>query len=49
VLFDDLAAVHDRCGPWDVLLFTGDLVQSGATKEFRALDESLARISHTDE
>ncbi|WP_295888829.1 hypothetical protein [uncultured Thiohalocapsa sp.] len=26
---DDIAKLHGRCGPWDAVLFTGDLVQSG--------------------
>jgi hypothetical protein len=29
-LFDDLAKVHDHAGPWDLVLFTGDLTQRGS-------------------
>ncbi len=41
---EDLARVHDRAGPWDVVLFTGDLTQRGSVEEFRHLDENLARL-----
>lgn len=39
--FDDLAALHDRCGPWHAVLFTGDLVYSGSAKEFEQLETDL--------
>ena len=38
---DDLARLHDDCGPWDVLLFTGDLTQRGSSKELAELDRTL--------
>jgi len=42
---DDLGALHDRSGPWDVVLFTGDLVQRGTSEEFRAMQaEVLERL-----
>jgi hypothetical protein len=37
----DLAAIHDITGPWDAVLFTGDLVQSGSRDEFNRLDDML--------
>jgi Calcineurin-like phosphoesterase len=42
--FDDLARLHDRVGPWDLVLFTGDLVQRGSQEEFDRLDEFLERL-----
>lgn len=33
----DLARLHDQCGPWDAVLFTGDLVQMGTSAEFERL------------
>ncbi|HBL30285.1 MAG TPA: hypothetical protein DD490_25915 [Acidobacteria bacterium] len=38
---DSLAALHDRCGPWDAVLFTGDLVQSGETAQFEKMQAEL--------
>jgi tetratricopeptide (TPR) repeat protein len=38
---DDLALLHDRCGPWDAVLFTGDLVQSGQSAQFQGLQEQV--------
>jgi tetratricopeptide (TPR) repeat protein len=42
--YEDLERLHDRCGPWDLILFTGDLVQRGAAKEFDVLTKTLKRI-----
>ncbi|WP_438000571.1 metallophosphoesterase [Sorangium sp. So ce185] len=43
-LFDDLARLHDVCGPWDLVLFTGDLTQCGTRDEFQKLDATLDRL-----
>ncbi|WP_437308658.1 metallophosphoesterase family protein [Sorangium sp. So ce388] len=43
-LFDDLARLHDLCGPWDLVLFTGDLTQRGSPDEFKKLDATLDRL-----
>jgi predicted MPP superfamily phosphohydrolase len=43
-LFDDLARLHDLCGPWDLVLFTGDLTQRGSPDEFKKLDATLERL-----
>ncbi|WP_437672542.1 metallophosphoesterase family protein [Sorangium sp. So ce131] len=43
-LFDDLARLHDLCGPWDLVLFTGDLTQQGSRDEFGKLDATLDRL-----
>ncbi|AUB82394.1 tetratricopeptide repeat protein [Candidatus Thiodictyon syntrophicum] len=37
----DLALLHDLCGPWDAVLFTGDLVQSGQSAQFQGLQEQV--------
>jgi len=39
--FDDLKALHREAGPWDVVLFTGDLTQSGEAGQFSQLDGFL--------
>ena len=43
--FEDLSELHDRTGPWQAVLFTGDLVQSGKPEEFEGMQrEVLDRI-----
>lgn len=39
--FDDLADLHKRCGPWDAVFFTGDLVQQGTSAEFAAMQKEV--------
>jgi predicted MPP superfamily phosphohydrolase len=39
--FEDLARMHDRTGPWQVVLFTGDFVQQGREDEFAKLEERV--------
>lgn len=34
---DSLVALHELCGPWDVVFFTGDLVQSGEAAQFKRM------------
>ncbi|HEX7635986.1 MAG TPA: metallophosphoesterase, partial [Noviherbaspirillum sp.] len=34
----DLESLKDRVGPWDVVLFTGDLTQRGSKEEFDAVE-----------
>src|ERR1700680_2844394 len=44
--FADLRQMHERCGPWQAVLFTGDLVQSGTQQEFKSLEaEALGRLT----
>ncbi len=38
---DDLTELRERCGPWDAVLFTGDLVQSGASAQFEKLHNEV--------
>jgi hypothetical protein len=42
--FRDLGKLHERAGPWDLVLFTGDFVQQGKADEFASLNEFLARL-----
>lgn len=43
-LFQDLQRLHDTAGPWDLVLFTGDLTQSGSAGDFGGLTEVLQRL-----
>jgi tetratricopeptide (TPR) repeat protein len=38
---DSLAGLHELCGPWDAVLFTGDLVQSGETVQFEKMQAEV--------
>ena len=44
ILFADLEKLHERCGPWDFVLFSGDLTQHGKPEEFEQLNRTLAHI-----
>lgn len=37
----DLRALHNRTGPWDLVLLSGDLTETGSQREFNILDSSL--------
>lgn len=37
----DLETLHEKSGPWDAVLFTGDLVQSGTEAEFAELEDKV--------
>jgi hypothetical protein len=39
--FNDLARLHERCGPFQAVFFTGDLVQQGKQEEFAQLEEKV--------
>ncbi|RKH35690.1 hypothetical protein D7Y13_17470 [Corallococcus praedator] len=44
-VFNDLARLQEKTGgPWDLVLFTGDLTQKGTPEEFQALENNLARL-----
>lgn len=43
-LFTDLKRLHERAGPWNLVVFSGDFVQSGQPEEFNKLDEILGEI-----
>ncbi|MBV5273957.1 MAG: metallophosphoesterase, partial [Lamprocystis purpurea] len=38
---EHLGALHDRCGPWDAVFFTGDLVQSGESAQFERMEADV--------
>ncbi|HEY3571569.1 MAG TPA: tetratricopeptide repeat protein [Thermoanaerobaculia bacterium] len=38
---ESLVDLHERCGPWDAVLFTGDLVQSGETAQFKKMQAEV--------
>ena len=40
-LFIDLARLHERTGPWQLVLFSGDLVQTGDKAQFTRLDTEI--------
>src|SRR5215207_372548 len=42
--FRDLEKIHEAAGPWDLLLFTGDLTQRGSRAEFEELNKTLGRL-----
>jgi hypothetical protein len=44
--FKDLTALHAKSGPWDVVLFTGDLTYQGSSEEFERLDKLLEKLWH---
>ncbi len=41
---DDLARLHELCGPWDVVFFTGDLTQKGTAAEFELFEQTIAQL-----
>jgi GTP-binding protein EngB required for normal cell division len=44
-VFEDLARLQEKMGgPWDLVLFTGDLTQRGSAEEFQAFEDNLARL-----
>lgn len=45
-LFEDIKRMHDRSGPWDIVLFTGDLTQRGSADEFARFNDTLAPLWH---
>ena len=44
IFFEDLKRLHDKCGPWDLVLFTGDLTQRGSVEEFQEVNELLGQL-----
>lgn len=42
--FKSLEKIYDRCGPWDLVLFTGDLTYQGSVKEFQDFDSFLEKL-----
>lgn len=46
ILFEDIKRLHERCGPWDLVVFTGDLTQRGSADEFARFNDTLAPLWH---
>lgn len=44
ILFADLEKLHERCGPWDLVLFSGDLTQRAAREEFERLSVTISQL-----
>ena len=44
ILFEDLTRLHERCGPWDLVFFTGDITQRGTAEEFDRFNSTLAPL-----
>lgn len=44
IFFEDLRRLHDKSGPWDLVLFTGDLTQRGSAEEFQKVEQLLAQL-----
>ena len=42
--YEDIERIHTSCGPFDFIIFTGDLAQSGSPKEYAKLTETLERL-----
>jgi hypothetical protein len=42
--FQDIRRVHQRCGPFDIIFFSGDLVQRGDAKEFLRFEQTMKRL-----
>src|ERR1700720_2776749 len=42
--FQDIEVLHNKCGPWDLIFWSGDLVQKGAFQEFAKFTETLSRL-----
>ena len=43
-LIEDLDYLHPKSGPWDLILFTGDLAQRGTKGQFDAVDALLSEL-----
>lgn len=42
--FEDLAALSDSAGPWDLVFFSGDFTQKGAKEEFELVGIELLKL-----
>lgn len=46
-LFKDLSEIHEEAGPWELVLFTGDLVGRGSSKDdFVKIGKVLSELQH---
>ena len=44
MFLNDLKLLHERVGPWDLVLFTGDITQRGTKPEFDEVDKLLQKF-----
>jgi 3',5'-cyclic AMP phosphodiesterase CpdA len=44
IFFEDLRKLYDKCGPWDLILFTGDLTYSGAASQFQQVNDLFEQL-----
>ena len=44
VFFEDLERIHSESGPWDLVLFTGDVAQTGDARQFERADQLLEQL-----
>ena len=44
IFFNDLRELHELSGPWHLVLFSGDIVNTGAKQEFDAATEFLTEV-----
>jgi predicted MPP superfamily phosphohydrolase len=44
IFFEDLKRLHDKSGPWDLVVFTGDLTQRGSAEEFQKIEQLLTQL-----
>ncbi len=44
IFFEDLKKLYKKCGPWDLVIFTGDLTQQGSDEEFQKTDSILDEL-----
>ncbi|MCP4347971.1 MAG: CHAT domain-containing protein [Desulfobacterales bacterium] len=42
--FEDIKKLYKKSGPWDIILFTGDLTQKGSKKEYEEATEALDEL-----
>uniref|UniRef100_UPI003F498008 metallophosphoesterase n=1 Tax=Ensifer adhaerens TaxID=106592 RepID=UPI003F498008 len=43
-LYDDLPLLFAQSGPWDLVIFSGDIVQRGSADEFQGATDALAEL-----
>lgn len=43
-LLEDLSRLHEKAGPWHLILFTGDIVRTGVAGEFSAFEDILGAV-----
>ncbi|MBI9082218.1 MAG: metallophosphoesterase [Desulfobacterales bacterium] len=44
IFYDDMEKLHKKSGPWDFILFTGDLVQTGNAEEYDKFTKEMERL-----